>query len=313
MSAQPHKKLINALLVVVLAGLLVLILWLTLFSRIGSESRHFYPPFWSYKAIVNGSGIVLFQNVGNIILFVPIGVITALFLRQSIKQSLLSGLVLSLAIECCQWFFWLGSFEFDDLLHNTVGAGIGAFLVDRTAIGEWLRHQIVDKKKVLKVIAFLTALLIALPLGYQGKRIQEMKRLAALNDRDGYVNLLVLSPDPRYIGQSDVNVVYNSDGSILIEGESEDRAWIQIARLSLIPGKYYMEGLSGIQKKTVGLELAVFDDEQEKYVMVGHEVGAIDRLDFELNEKSRMEVLISIYPGWEGSITARPAIFREDF
>lgn len=73
-----------------------------------------------------------------------------------------------------------------------------------------------------------------------------------------------------------------------------------------------MEGLSGLQKNTVGLELAVFDYDQNKYVMLGHEVGSVERLDFELQEKSKMEVLISIYPGWEGSITARPAIFRED-
>lgn len=46
--------------------------------------------------------------------------------------------------------------------------------------------------------------------------------------------------------------------------------------------------------------------------MVGHEVGAIDRLDFELDEQSKMEVLISLYPGWEGSVTAHPVIFRED-
>lgn len=306
------KRWQNVLLIVSLAILIALILWLTLFSRLGSDSRHFYPPFWSYKAIAHGSGTVLFQNIGNIVLFIPIGVIAALFFRQNIKQSLLIGFALSFIIECCQWFFWLGSFEIDDLLHNSIGAGIGAFLVDRTAIGEWLKKQVGDKKKSLKVIVCLTALLIALPLGYQGIKYQEMKRLAALNDRDGMENLLVLSPDPRYIGQSDVSVIYNSDGSILIEGKAENRAWLQIATFRLSPGKYFMEGLSGLKKKTVGLELAVFDNDQDKYVMVGHEVGAHDRLDFELHEQSRMEVLISLYPGWEGSVIARPVIFRED-
>lgn len=306
------RKYVPRFLIVLLALVITAILWMTLFSRLGTDARHFYPPLWSYRAIVHGNETVLLQNIGNIILFIPIGVIVALFLRLEAKKSLLIGLVFSLAIECCQWLFLLGSFEFDDLLHNTLGAGIGAFLVDRTTIGEWLKLQVGDRKKNLRVMACLTALLIALPLGYQGIKVQEMKRQAALNNRDGMENLLVLRPDPRYIGQSDVNVIYNSDGSILIEGKSENRAWIQIARVSLSPGQYYFEGLSGIQKNTVGLELAKFDNDQNTYVMVGHEVGAIDKLDFELNEKSKMEVLISLYPGWEGSVTARPTIFRED-
>ena len=306
------RKYVPHVVIVLLPVAIAAILWLTIFSRLGSDARHFYPPFWSYRAIVHGSGTIFFQNIGNIILFIPIGMIAALFFRQNIKQSLLIGFALSFIIECCQWFFWLGSFEFDDLLHNTLGAGVGAFLVDRTAIGEWLKQQVRNKKRSLKVIICLTVLLIALPLGYQGIKIQEMKQLAAMNDKDGMENLLVLMPDPRYIGQSDVSIVYNSDGSVLIEGESKGRTWIQIARFSLSCGKYYMEGLTGLQKNTVGLELAVFDNEQNKYVMIGHEVGAVDRLDFELQETSKMEVLISLYPGWEGSVTARPAIFRED-
>ena len=307
------KKYVPHVLIALLAVAIAAILWLTLFSRLGTDARHFYPLFWSYKAIAHRSGTVLFQNIGNIILFIPIGVIAALFLRQDIKQSLLIGFALSFFTECCQWFFWLGSFEFDDLLHNTVGAGIGAFLVDKTAIGGWFREQAGDRRKSLKVITCLTLLLITLPLGYQGIKVQEMKQLAAMNDRNGMENLLVLSPDPKYIGQSDVSVIYNSDGSILIEGKAENRAWIQIAKFTLPPGKYFMEGMSGLQKNTVGLELAVFDKDQDKYVMLGHEVGSVERLDFELHEKSKMEVLISLYLGWEGSVTARPAIFREDY
>lgn len=288
------KKYTPHFLIICLSIAIAAILWLTLFSRLGTDSRHFYLPFWSYRAIAHGSGIVLLQNIGNIILFVPIGVAIALFLRLETKQVFLVGLTLSLLIEACQWFFWLGSFEFDDLLHNTVGVGIGSFLVNRTKIGGWLLQQVRDKKNSLKILVCLIVLLISLPLGYQGIKVQEMKRLASLNDKEGMKNLLVLRPDPMYIGQTDVNVIYNSDGSVLIEGNAENRAWIQIASFSLSPGQYNMEGLSGLQKNTVGLELAVFDNEQNKYVMIGHEVGAVDRLDFELQETSKMEVLISL-------------------
>ena len=135
------KKYVPYVLVFLLSLAIAAILWLTLFSRFGTDARRFYPPFWSYRAIAHGDGTVFFQNIGNIILFVPIGVSAALFLRQNIKQSLLIGFALSFIIECCQWLFWLGSFEFDDLIHNTVGTGIGAFLVNRTAIGEWLKNK----------------------------------------------------------------------------------------------------------------------------------------------------------------------------
>lgn len=306
------KKWKHFFVIATLAVSIVLILWLTLFSRLGSDSRLFFPPFWSYRAIIDGSGRALFENIGNIVLFIPIGVAIALFLCCSVKQTLLIGFTLSLIIESCQWFFWLGSFEIDDLIHNTIGAGIGAVLIQKTVIGASLQRQLRNKKKGLRVLIYLVIILVAMPLGYQGIKYQEMKRLASLNNKDGMENLLVLSADPQYIGQTEVSVIYNSDGSILIEGASDNRAWIQISKFSLVPGQYYMEGLSGLQKSTVGLELAAFDYDQDKYVMVGHEVGAIDRLDFELQEKTKMEVLISIYPGWEGSITARPAIFRED-
>ena len=295
-----------------LAVSIALILWLTLFSRLGSDSRHFYPPFWSYRAILNGDSRALLENIGNVVLFIPIGVAIALFLGCSVKQTLVIGFTLSLVIESCQWFFWLGSYEIDDLIHNTIGAGIGAVLIQKTAIGASLQRQVREKTKSLRVLIYLVIILVAMPLGYQGIKYQEMRWLASLNNKDGIENLLVLSADPQYIGQTDVNVIYNSDGSILIEGGSNCRAWIQISKFTLAPGLYYMEGLSGLPKNTVGLELATFDYDQDKYVMVGHEVGAIDRLDFELQEKSKMEVLISLYPGWEGCVAARPAIFRED-
>lgn len=305
------KKYIPACLTIALADALAIILWVTLFSRHGSDSRHFYPLFWSYKAIMNGSVESLVENIGNIILFIPIGVIALLFFHISIKKSLLIGLAVSLSIECSQWFFWLGSFEIDDLLHNTIGTCIGAALIKRSRLGKLLQQQIQDKTRSLCTMVCILILLIDLSLGYRGLKGVEMRRLASLNNReDGAVNLLVLSPNPVYIGQTDVSVSYNADGSILISGESTSRAWIQISRFTLPAGSYVLAGMSGLEKHTVGLEIAVFDNEQQKYVMLGHEVGKIDSLEFELKQTSKMEVLISIHPDWEGSVLARPVIYQ---
>ena len=209
------KRWRNALIIGIVAALVALVLWLTLFSRIGNYSRRFYSPFSSYREVFDGSGRALLEIVGNIVLFIPVGVMFSLFFGWNIKRSLLFGFVLSLLIECCQWFFWLGSYEIDDLMHNTIGTGLGSFLITRMALGEKL--SLWNRKRSVVAFLTLTTIIIVSFLAYQGLRWQEMKRLAALNDREnGNRNCLVLSLEPLYMGISDVSVTYNSDGSILI-------------------------------------------------------------------------------------------------
>lgn len=304
------KKWQNALVIVSLAVSITLILWLTLFSRLGSDSRHFYPPFWSYKAILRGSGKALLEDIGNIVLFIPIGVAIALFFRFSVKQSLLIGFTISLFIESCQWFFWLGSFEIDDLIHNSIGAGIGAALVTRTALGS--KIKLGNRKKSLIALICLTILIISSGFAYQGLKWQEMKSLATLNDReDGSKNLLILSPDPKYIGETDFGVSYQSDGSILIEGASDNRAWIEIGRLTLEAGMYSFSGLSGVEEKTVALELEYYNQEQGKYKRLTPDVGPVGQALFNIDIITKVRALIGIYPKAEGEYMARPVIYRE--
>lgn len=306
------KKWQNIIVIVSLAASAALILWLTLFSRLGTESRLFKPPFWSYRAILNGSGKALLEDIGNIVLFIPIGVAITLFLGVSAKQSLLIGFTLSLAIESCQWFFWLGVFEVDDLLHNTIGAGIGAFLVLQTFLGTALKQG--SRKKSLIAFLLLTALLIVSGSAYQNLKWQEMKRHAALNDRaDGTKNLLVLVPEPVYIGETDFIVTYNSDGSVLIEGSAKNRAWIEFGRITLEAGSYSFSGLSGVNEKTIAIELECYDAEQGKYRRLTPDVGPIEKTEFELAVPTKVRALIGLYEGAEGAYTARPVIYREDY
>lgn len=289
-----------------------LILWLTLFSRIDSDSRHFYPPFWSYKAIVDGNVKALVEVVGNIVLFLPIGVIAALILRFNLWKTVISALALSLVIESCQWVFWLGSFEIDDLLHNTLGAVIGLVVIDKTVIGQRAKWMADNRKKNIIILSALIVLIIATGLTYQRMRLQEMKCYAAMNDRvvDGSKNLLVLSPDSMYIGQTDFSVSYNIDGSVAIEGCAENRAWIQIAKFTLPAGNYTLSGFSGIPDKTVGIELEKFNG--ERYVRLTPDIGPIDEVSFELDNTTKLRALIGIYAGADGEFIARPAIYRED-
>lgn len=304
------RKYCSYILIVLLAVAIAAILWVTLFSRLGSDSRHFYPPLWSYRAILRGSGKALLEDIANILLFIPIGVVAALFFRMNTKWSLLAGFILSFIIESCQWFFWLGSFEFDDLLHNTIGAGIGAVLVVHISFGEKLR--LANRKKSLVVLLCISVFFILSGFTYQGLKWQAMKRMSALNDReDGTKNLLILSPDPKYLGDTDFGVAYQSDGSILIEGSSKNRAWIEIGRASLEPGTYSFSGLSGVEEKTVAIELEYYDTGKRNYIRLTPDVGPIEQVSFSFYTATKIRALIGIYPGAEGEHIARPVIYRE--
>lgn len=308
---MPVKKCEKTVFIFALAGSLACILWLTLFSRLGSDSRHFYPPFWSYKAILNGDTDVLWEDAGNVILFIPVGVALTLFFRCGVKQSVLFGLLISLVIESCQWFFRLGTFEFDDLLHNAIGAGTGTVFVNHTGFGKRLSPA--NRRKSLIALFVLTAAFISVGLGCRELKWREMKKLAACNDReDGSVNLLVLSPEPVYIGETGFSVSYNSDGSIKIAGSADKRAWIEIGRLTLGKGSYSFSGLSGVEEETVAIELEYYDADQQNFVRFTPDVGRIERVEFTLQDSTRLRALIGLYAGAEGTFTARPAIYRED-
>lgn len=301
-----RKKVGRTVVLVALALMVVAILWLTLFSRLGNESRHFYPPFWSYRAIADGSGKALLEVVGNIVLFLPVGVIAGLILHLNLWQTALVSFGLSLVIESCQWFFWLGSFEIDDLLHNTLGGVIGAALMMCTVPFQ-------NRKKNTLVLTALIVLTVLMGFGYREMKNQTMVRYAAMNDKaDGTKNLLILSPDPKYIGQTDFSVSYNDDGSVLIEGKSEERAWIEIGRFELPAGAYSFSGLSGVPEKTVALELEYYDTEQGKFYRLTEDVGPINEVEFKLEDKTKLRALVRLYAGVEGKYLARPAIYGED-
>ena len=297
-------KVRAAVTLVALALSVALILWITVFSRIGNESRHFYPPFSSYRAIANGSCRALQEVIGNVVLFLPIGVIAGLILHLNLWQTLAVGFLFSLAIESGQWFFWLGAFEIDDLLHNTIGAFCGCLIVQRAP-------QIQSQKK--NVIALISLIVVTslIGAGYQWLRVHTMTRYAAMNDReDGTKNLLTLSPSQHYLGETDFNVSYNSDGSILIKGSSKNRAWIELGCIRLQKGRYVFEGLSDVAENTIAIVLDHYDEEDKRDRRITEEVGPVSNSVFFIDKTDVVRLLISIYPGTNGTFVARPVIYR---
>lgn len=92
-----------------------------------------YPPL-----IQSGQwGYILYLFVGNIIWFVPFGAYLA-WRRPGIRPArlLLAGLGLSLLIETMQFVLGTGFSELDDLVLNTLGAGLGGW-----AAALWRQHK----------------------------------------------------------------------------------------------------------------------------------------------------------------------------
>lgn len=308
---RTKKRWRNTIIVLFFAITISLLLWMTLISRVGKNFRHIYPPFWSYKAILRGDWTAFVENVGNILIFIPFGMAMALFKQIGIRKSLLVGLTASLIIESSQWCFWLGSFEIDDLLHNTVGTIIGVALVNGTTLKNRLRID--NPRKNFIVFMILVNSFVSFSLVYQNVKWIEMKKMASLNNRaDGAENLLVLSSDPKYLGETDFDVYYNSDGSLSIEGSSDNRAWIDIGRVTLSPGKYSFCGLSGVEENTVYLELHYYDYDQNRFIELTQRIGVFDLDYFTLVKSTDIRVVIGVYPNVSGEYIARPAIYREE-
>lgn len=123
------RKVIGLLL----AEYVVLIYCSTVFCRKVSEGvvGHNFSPFWSYEAIKNGKEDLIAENVMNVVVFVPVGIIlgSLLKVKGSWLIALMVGMGISGSIEAMQYFLKRGFSEVDDVIHNTIGCILGYILV----------------------------------------------------------------------------------------------------------------------------------------------------------------------------------------
>ena len=85
--------------------------------------------FWSYRLISAGDKGMFFEVFWNVVLFMPYGFLASIHSRSKAKWTVfLSGSLLSVAIELTQLFTHRGLFEYDDIVHNTLGTAVGIAL-----------------------------------------------------------------------------------------------------------------------------------------------------------------------------------------
>ena len=102
-------------------------------------------PFWSYRAIREGEKSLIKENFYNVLMLMPVGFLlpaggvfefamrcghkrsaqSAGYGKRNAFYTILAGFLVSLSIELMQLIFKRGLFEFDDMLHNTIGTAVG--------------------------------------------------------------------------------------------------------------------------------------------------------------------------------------------
>ncbi len=135
--------------------------------------------FWTIKkAWVEHQGLYWYYIIGNILLFVPLGFLLPLSVKQleNVWAVTLTGVGLSLAVELLQYLTGTGLFELDDLFHNTLGtfSGYQIFVILKCTAGipYSKRHATgrIDKRKMgLSSIYLITGCLVFAVMLYLNK------------------------------------------------------------------------------------------------------------------------------------------------
>lgn len=107
---------------------IIFVIWVTLLIRTPvSEHQANLIPLWSwYRGLILNDAGIRNQVYANVVLFVPFGFFSYFSKARPLRFFLLRGFLLSLFIEVCQYFLCLGLFEWDDILHNSLGCLMGA-------------------------------------------------------------------------------------------------------------------------------------------------------------------------------------------
>lgn len=305
---KKQNKLRWLLCGICLGAVIAAILWITLAMRSPEASIRIKPPFWSYAAILKGNRAALWEDLANIVMFFPLGLLISALWERNTWQTALIALIASLWIELLQLVFHLGCFELDDIVHNTLGAYLGC----RLALAWKLRCPPPSGVRSAMVVCLSALVFLAAGYGARELRQYEMRAFAALSDRPDAQNLLVMNGRSGVVEGTRVAVRYRKDGTMAISGTSKIRTWKRLADLELQPGTYSFSGLSGVAENTVALELEYFSEEAGTYIRLTRDIGPIEEEKFTLPSVTQIRAYIGIYPGCDCDVVARPVLYLEE-
>lgn len=126
----PGRKLSDRVAFAALAAYLTLVFASTVLLRTTADGGGVsLTPFSSYAQVFAGNRKLLFENLENIVLFVPAGLALGYLCRNAKFWECLLAIVgtamFSVGIETLQYIYKVGVLEFDDLFNNTLGIIVG--------------------------------------------------------------------------------------------------------------------------------------------------------------------------------------------
>lgn len=129
------------------------VLYFTIISRDRQPKKqsdlsllHTYYSIWHYEWQY-AAKYVLMEVIGNVIMFLPFGVLVESIFYPDfcMGRNVILGLAFSMSIECIQYLTGTGVFQLVDMVHNTVGAVMGSSTY--FILGLWKHGKIKDKRK----------------------------------------------------------------------------------------------------------------------------------------------------------------------
>lgn len=119
----------TAIAIPIIVFYMAFVLTITIIERTPQKrTRYNLKLFWTINAILEGRSYLISEIIWNIVLFVPIGVLSSAILHRRPWWSLLFCTMLSGGIEVVQLLTHRGLFEFDDIIYNGFGAVTGLLL-----------------------------------------------------------------------------------------------------------------------------------------------------------------------------------------
>jgi len=158
-SVMKHKRKLKWFLIFsrcALAVYVMAMLYLILLTRSPGDVREYeLRLFWTYQySLEQRAWDLFYQGILNVGMFVPLG----LLIRGSCRRwkgawhfyrVMIPAVIFAVLIESAQFVFALGLCEFDDILHNTLGAVLGSSLFTAFRGLAWKSGQLVIYWKTL--------------------------------------------------------------------------------------------------------------------------------------------------------------------
>ena len=131
MNINESKKIKhNHTVLMIVLGVYILILFAYLFLKASSFQSVSLIPFHTITEYLSNGGFLSFINVlGNIVLFIPLGIYLIFFNHnKGIYINTLWVVLISVAVEILQYVFKVGATDIDDIILNGLGGFLGIMI-----------------------------------------------------------------------------------------------------------------------------------------------------------------------------------------